>query len=104
MLIDFEQTMKTLNGEEIKESEKKDSVPLTLKSVCINALLSEIDREKTSGEDKVERYELAKKIHEGGTIELKTEQVVLIKERIGKFYLPLLVGGAFEMLEGQKDE
>ena len=85
-----------------KAPQVKELVDLTLKLVCTEALMSmPKDPDALSGDDKVERYELAKLIYGGGDIELATEKIVLLKALVGKNYVPLIVGPAFRMLEGK---
>lgn len=101
MKIDFLQTIKTLEGEAIPNPDSKTGDALTLKTVCINSLLaSDRESEQESGEKKYERYLLAQKIHAGNEEEeFKAEDVALIKKLVGKIYIPLVVGRAFEMLD-----
>jgi len=73
-------------------------LPLTLKDVCINAVLSpmEGDDEKK----KFTKWEIFKKLREAKEeVELTAEEIVIIKKGIGKFNPPLVLGQSFEMLE-----
>ena len=45
-------------------------------------------------------YFLAKKVSEGGEIELKSEEISKIKEKIGKYMGALIVGQVWDALEG----
>jgi hypothetical protein len=71
-----------------------------LKDVCINTVLQpeKDDTEK----QKYEAYELFLKLRDCKTdeIELSTEEIVKIKKKIGVIYMPLILGQAFDMLEG----
>ena len=102
MKINFEQVLVDLKGENIKDGRDGQGEILKLKTVCVNSLLSDFQDERSTGEEKVERYELAKKIHAGGEIDLKTEKIAMLKQRVGKLYLPIVVGQVYEMLEGKK--
>ena len=88
----------------------KKSPPFTLRTACINVLImqqkSPQAREKElSAEDKIKRYELAKKIYKSsGLIDLQSEEITLLKELIGKLYPPLTVGQAFEILDPHSDK
>lgn len=128
MEINFKQALVNFEGEELKELDPKkveelrkqllkkeitqdeyneklsDSFKVvTLGFMCVNALLSEIKDERNNGEDKVKRYELAKAIHMNDILDVPAEGIVLLKERIGKSYLPLIVGQVFDLLEGKTD-
>lgn len=99
MKIQFNQNLVDLAGENIVIQDEE----VTLRSVCVNALLSEFQNENSTGEDKVKRYELAKRIYENDELELEAKQIALLQERVGKNYLPLIVGQATKMLEGEAD-
>lgn len=96
MKIDFNIELKDMNDKPIMEAKDK---PLTLDKVCVNAILSEIPDEKTTGEQKLQRFKLAKKIYGAGEIDIASEEIVLIKDKVGKLYLPLVVGQVFLILE-----
>lgn len=105
MKIQFNQILKDLDGENMQEATPKGNKDLTLKSACVNALFVELQDERTSGKDKLERYALALKIHNSNDeVELKVEEFALLKNRVGKLYLPLIVGRVYEIIEGKKDE
>lgn len=117
MKIDFNYKFKTLDGEVIPErpDEKivdkdgkktiKKHPPFTLKKVCENVLLAP-DTDETgeakemSGEEKAKRYGLAKRIYTGtGLVDLRVEEIALLKELIGKIYPTLTSGQAWEILD-----
>jgi hypothetical protein len=96
MKVNFKQEIKTIGGKDVVREGTNEK--LTLADVAINALLSLED--KTSGEEKFKRYALSKKIHENtNSVDLKVEEITLIKEMIGKIYAPLIVGQTWDMLE-----
>lgn len=100
MKIDFLQPIKTLDGEDIPNPDSKTGDPLTLKTICINSLLaSDRESEQESGEKKYERYLLAQKIHAGKEEDFKAEDIALIKKLVGKIYIPLVVGRAYQLLD-----
>jgi len=99
MKINLDQTFKTLNGVEIKDEEGKG---IKLLTICQNALISAGDQQqKESGEEKAKRYQLAIKLANGGEIELTAEDIAKIKKLIGESYAPIIVGQAYDMLEGK---
>lgn len=117
MKIDFNYQFMTLGGEIIperpdevivdKDGKKttKKFPPFTLKKVCESVLLApETDEtgevKEISGKEKAKRYGLAKRIYTGpGLVDLQAEEVVFLKELIGKMYPTLTVGQAFEILD-----
>jgi hypothetical protein len=99
MKIKLNQELKGVDGIETLKGDKGRA--LTFKDICVNAILT-----PEQGEDekkKYERYELFKKIREGGAeVDLKVEEVVLIKKSIGKVNPPLVMGQCWEILEQEK--
>ena len=96
MKINFNQPIKNIQGEEIKD--------LTLKTVSVEALLATFsDEQSLSGEEKAKRYVLATRIYANPEeLDLTIEEMAKIKQLIGKGYGPLIVGQAWGMLEGNK--
>jgi len=70
---------------------------LTLKDVCINAILQ--PRKDDTGKQKAEAYELFLKIRDVNEIDLSVEQVAQIKKNIGEIYAPLISGQAWQILD-----
>ncbi|GAH00772.1 unnamed protein product, partial [marine sediment metagenome] len=71
---------------------QENNLDLTLKDVCINALLTPLE-----GEDKKKKYpdyELWKKLRDVTKVDLKAEEIVRIKEKIEIIYPPLVMGQA----------
>ena len=96
MKINFNQPIKNITGEEIKD--------LTLKSVSVEALLATFsDEQSLLGEEKAKRYVLATRIYANSEeLDLTVEEIAKIKQLIGKGYGPLVVGQAWEILEGRE--
>ncbi len=113
MKVNFNYIFKNLDGSIVPKQTKKKvekdgkmvietvEEDLTLKSVCTDALLNQQQDDKMSGDDKVKHFNLAEIVYAGGEIDLKSEQIALLKELIGKRYFPLIVGPAFKVLEGK---
>ncbi len=96
MLIDFNQKLfNPFSGKAIPNSDQEDS---TLSDVAVQALTSQIGNEVLDGATKFSYWELAKKINKV-EVELKVEEVALIKERIGKLFPPIIVGLSYDLLE-----
>ena len=95
MNINFNQIIKDIYGGEVKD--------LTLQKVSVDALLATFEDERIlSGEEKAKRWLIATRIVANPEdIDLETQDIALIKKLIGKGYSPLIVGRAWEMLEGK---
>jgi hypothetical protein len=50
-------------------------------------------------EDAIHRSELAMKINKGGTVDVKAEDIALIKQLVGKTYPPLTIMRVYELLD-----
>lgn len=72
----------------------------TLRTVLLGACLNTLRADELmDAQQKVKLYLLSKKISEKGDAELTTDDVVLLKERVGKAYNPLVVGRVYEILD-----
>ena len=112
--IDFTAKLMQIDGKAPIQQEKKDKdaegkpvstmVDLTLEEVCTQALLTPYqDETAITGEEKAQRYQIAKTIARtaaGETTVLKSEDILAIKKLLPKLYAPLIVGQAFDLLEG----
>ena len=108
MKIDATQKLVNLYGEPLRIKDKKDKemVQATLGDICSEALLGVFEGDRNEGGKKrYERWQLAGKIIKSdGKVELSSEEIVAIKERVGMAYGPVIVGPTYDLLEGKKDE
>lgn len=100
MKMNFDTVMTDLKGQPVMEPPKAGgpATMLKLSDVTLNALMA-LD-ESDNVDVKVKKFKIAMKVSQGGEIELSPEDIVLIKSCIGKFYSPLAVGRAHELLDG----
>lgn len=121
MKIDFNQSLSGLDGEPLKDPKKyklnqfgqlaigEDGLaivleyePVTLSKICCEALMGNKPNEEISGDEKLSRYILAMKIRQAkGLCEVTADEIVKIKKLVGEFMKTLVVGAAFELLEGK---
>lgn len=94
MKINFDQQIKDLTGNPIKEEGKE----VVLKTVCVNALLASNPKKEISGQEKLDRYELARKVNDGGEVEITSEEIVKIKESVD-IYPTIIYGEVCNLLE-----
>jgi hypothetical protein len=97
MKIDFNKKFTNFTGEVLKDSQSGRE--LSLADVCVEALMAMDQKEPIEGADKVKRYNLALSIHKGDKDSLSAEEIVLLKELIGKYFATMIVGQALPMLE-----
>lgn len=97
MKLPINQVLKTLDGEPIGEKDKK----FTVKNAIIESLLATYQDEKeVSQAVKMERWVLAKKIHNSkDVIDLTIEEASTIKTLVFKGYGTLIAGQVADLLE-----
>lgn len=131
MKVDVNYKFKDLEGKVVKEqvldedekgNPKRDKegfpllkfgTPLTLRKICIEVLVNppvDIDPQtrrpkEIESEKKLKMWNLAQAIHASdGLIDLKSEEIVMLKSLINKRYAsPLTVAQAFAILEPTKE-
>lgn len=91
--IDFEQVLCNFAGVPLKQ----ENEPVALKHVAITALIT--DEQGVPGPEKFHRYHLAKRIHAGNP-QLGKQDIDKIKILIGKHFVPMVVGAAYDLLDG----
>jgi hypothetical protein len=73
---------------------------MALGVACFQALNSAIDSDqRLTAEDKLKMYRVGKKIAIGGIVDFSPEEIVLIKERVGKLYGAMAMGAICEILD-----
>lgn len=95
MKVDFNAIILNLLGEPMLQP-PANTEPVTLAWVSAEALLRPSTEKK--GDDKYKLFALALKIGGGGSVELKSEEVALIKAKVGEHFSPLIVGRAYDLL------
>jgi hypothetical protein len=77
----------------------------TLGSVCFMAVTAPMPGDESMGvEQKRRLYGIAQKVHALGDVDLTAEDIVAIKERVGKGFSVIVVGRVFEMLDADYQE
>ena len=94
MKIDFNQLMTMFDGRAIVIQ----NIEQTLGTVCADLLLLE-DKEVKSATEKIDRYELAKKIYKGGVIDISQENIDKLKGLIEALATVLIAGQTLPMLD-----
>lgn len=114
MKLDTTKILKGFDGKDIKVLEKIENedesgdatpftevrTPATVRFCCKAALLNELKCDQNASlEKKLERYNLAMKIHNQDEIELSSEQVSMLKKRLGLSFGVVVVGRCCEILD-----
>lgn len=74
--------------------------PLNFLDVFINALNGQLPSEVFTAEVKNRIYQVSMKIYKSDEPNFTTEQLTLIKERVGKIYNPLVYGRVCDLIDG----
>jgi hypothetical protein len=102
-MLDLDQTLKGLDGKPIMEppsTADAELKPMKLRDVLVRSALFVEQSKNPSGEDKFKGYLLAQKLHDDdGTEEYSIEEMALIKEQVGKMWMPITVGIVWKILE-----
>lgn len=84
----------TFTGEPINDAQG----PVTIGKVAIAALLANLNDDAPTAEEKMWRYNLARRLHVGGEVEITAEDAALIKRLVGKAYGAVVVGPVYEAI------
>ena len=99
MTIDFSQKLKGIDEKGGIVDLNEAGRPITLAVIVYNALLR--PDEKAAEAEKLTRCKLAFQIAQAsGPVEVSLEDAAMIKRLIGQNPSPLVVGQAFQMIEG----
>lgn len=103
MEIDFDTVVKSLDGVPLtlKDSATGEEKEIDLKIVTTEALLNPKTSIDVTAIEKMVRFVLAQKVHEGGMIILTSEEIVLIKKLISVRWTTLIVGQTYKMFESK---
>jgi exonuclease III len=90
-----------LMGSDGEPLQKEKGLAITFKDIAIHSILSPVqgDDEKK----KWDKYEIYRKLQDakGAEVELKTEEVAILKLAIGKIQPPLIMGQCWEIIESK---
>jgi len=97
--IDFSSVLLDLKDKPIEINVDGEKVPMTLALAASEALLI-MDPREQDGALKSQYFKLTLRVVNGGEVELEPKDAELIKKKIGARWSPLIVGRAFELLNG----
>ena len=90
------------NGSYVVLSVPTPDKKLDLRKVCINALITDTTDEPITADEKYEKYKLFRRFHEAkDKIELESGDIERVKKYIGKYWPTLVMGQAYDMLQGK---
>lgn len=106
MKFDLNQVIKNYRNEPMKNTfdEREKDKDLILKDVLCMALLMPIEADqKMKWRQKLELETLAKEIYEGKD-DIESQDIALLKERVGAIFNPSLVGPVCRILEQKENK
>jgi hypothetical protein len=98
MKIDVTDTIKNYDGKIVKE----DNNPLTLRTVFVASLNATEKGEVRTAEDKAKAFQISSKLYDNNEVKLTVDDMAFLKERVGKFFSPLVYGRVCELFDGEK--
>ena len=102
MKVDFSTKLKDFGGKPIPKS-PTDQEAITLGEIAVNSLLSMTDADqKMPALEKFKLGKLAERIYGKKEVDLKSEDITLLKKRIGAIYATIVVFRAFEILDPEE--
>lgn len=103
MKIKIKEPILDYEGKEIKQPPEDKT--LTFFDVFINSLNSQMNGEPPlPAETKNKIYQISKKIYASDEPNFTPDQLLLIKERVGKAYAPMVYGKVCEIIDGVDDQ
>lgn len=99
MNVQLDQILNDLDNKPLKDG--PEGLPLTLKKVCVGALLAASPRENPEGSEKYRRWELGHRLSPVNSLELTAEEISTLKKLIGEAWTTAVVGPAWLALEGK---
>jgi hypothetical protein len=96
VVVHTKETLKDFAGLPLKDGDKE----ITNGAILVNALtMPRAGDENVSGEEKLKRYELARKLYTSEVVDLTSEQVVTLRELVSKTYSVVVTGQILEWLK-----
>jgi|GEM_PF-3242949 len=101
MKINLDRAILDPRGNPVRDGEGN----LTLGTVVMTAMFAQIpDDQNVSSDQKIKFYKLAMSASKGGVAPFTTEELSMVKQRVGRVYGALVVGRVYEIIEGEGDE
>lgn len=96
MLLKVSTVLTQYNGTPLMDG----NVEATVRDAIVNAVLAPTQGD--NGVMKMKKDELARKVYNAKEeVELTAEEVVIVKERVGEAFAPIIVGQVWRLLEGK---
>lgn len=89
-----------LNYENKPLTAQNSSETMNFFDVFINALNGQLPNDILTAEVKNRIYQISKKIYKSDEPNFTTEELSLIKERVGKIYAPMIYGRVCDLIDG----
>ncbi|MHA1952497.1 MAG: hypothetical protein ACW96U_00935 [Candidatus Heimdallarchaeaceae archaeon] len=98
MTLDLNIKMRNLNGEEIEQPGTFNGKCLELRDVLVQIVITEADGSEVSSSQKIERYDMAIKMKNGGSIDFSENEIKMIEDGMKEQKLPILIEGQIDKI------
>lgn len=100
MKFNPEQTMKNLDGVNLtRPLESGDTEPMTMRFAIRSALIA-VPGQPLTPDESLRRFDLMEKFTSTKEVDLKADEIVLIKNCLAQIYGPLVVGQVVRAIDG----
>ena len=99
--LDFTKQLLGVDGVPLQNGDAHPQVPLTLGDAAVMALETQAQNETLTGLEKFKLDALARKIYKQKDVALTMDEIVTIKDRIGKIEPAIVVGASWSLLDPQ---
>lgn len=103
MKFDLDQHVISFDGKPVQKTEEDDT-PITLGEVLTQSCVSADPTVHTDHTAKMQIYRVLQKVSGDGEVELKSEEITLLKELVGAIFGVVVVGPVIDILEQEDDE
>lgn len=103
MKFKAETLIRNYKDEPISRSDEDDT-QITLGEILTMACVAADPTKWTTGEEKLKIYRVLQKVSVEGEIDLKAEELALVKELVGQSHSVIVVGPVWDLLDGVEAE
>lgn len=102
MKIDAKQVIKNYEGEDLLLD--NEGTKATLRAVLVRSANSVEQGEVMTAEDKSKAYQISNKLYASDEPNLTIDDMAFLKERVYKFFTPIVCGRVEEIFEGEAEK
>ena len=104
MQIDFNQPVLDLDGEPLRSGPGASAAAARLGDIISSSLLTDIQGDKPSEDDKAKRFDLALKYHVGGKVDVDVTDAAFILARLAKTHATIVYGRVKQIFNAEPEK